>query len=176
MKRLIFYAITFNLFFCKSAQENPETSVSREAIDNSKAQMGENNDKMTLAILPVKADKSLSENEKELIASYFEGEIIQYNTYKIVDRISTKKLLAEMQLDQAGILTDKQRNKVGQLLSAKYILTSQLSKIDKKIAVTCRIVAVESGQVIGSGMGKVSSMAKVDGAAKGCIRRMTGRM
>lgn len=131
--------------------------------------------RQTLAVLPTTVIKPATQEEAAMLRDYLEEEISKQNLYKILDRAEVDKVLGEATLAQSGIV-DSAAVKVGGFMGANYLLTSKLTIAGSKHVVTCRLIDVATSSVEKTATGRVSNAAKLDGAAKGCIRRLLGQM
>ena len=115
------------------------------------------------------------EEQLNLLSDYLEDEFAKFPEFKLIDRMEITKTLKEIGLNQSGVISENDAVKVGKQIGAKKVLYSKLTKSDNIFIVTCRLVDTETGRVK-TGIGRVSSIDLLDGAAKGCARRATGRM
>jgi len=111
---------------------------------------GQNNTTVALA----KFELVNFEESYSWLGDYFTESIIsklsEYPQIKIVDRENLKKVVEEISLQLTGIIDEESSVNAGQLLGAKSMIFGKITKTDKQIRVSCRIVEVESGIVSNS--------------------------
>ncbi|MBC8183348.1 hypothetical protein H8E88_19810 [candidate division KSB1 bacterium] len=93
--------------------------------------------------------------EKEKYASLSPGlaeimitELSAIKTLKFVERQKINELIKEMQLAQAGFVSEETGVQVGKLIGAKYLIFGSYMVFSKKVRVDVRIVEVETGLTI----------------------------
>lgn len=132
--------------------------------------------KPTLAVLPCSAIKPIGKDDAIQTRDFLEEEFSKQKRYRLVDRAEIDKIVAEATLAQQGVVDDRQAVKMGGFIGAQYVVTSKLSFTGEKYLVTCRLIEVATATVESSATGRVSALSKLDGAAKGCVRRLLGLM
>ena len=131
--------------------------------------------RITVAILPIRGLGGVSTRYSILARDFIEEEFVRYPEYQVVDRNELKKILKEIERAQLGLISEKYA-KIGKLTGARFILTGNLAVIKDIWTLSCRLIEVRNGKVFKTSIGRVSTPEKLDGAAKGCSRRLTGRM
>ena len=144
---------------------------SQNTISESKS----NIPKYSIAIIQVEYHSADEKKYASITRDFIEEEFSTYSEYIVIDRVSIDKILNELSLNNTG-LTDNNINRIGKMLQADRILLTKLQKIDNVWVLTGRLIAVETGTVIKTSSGRVSEVSKLDGAAKGLSRRITGRL
>jgi hypothetical protein len=128
----------------------------------------------SLASLPTEG-KQIPSDQLNLVRLFFEQEFSRYPEYKLIERSELDKILGELQFQQTGIVNSSQITKIGDLSGADVLLSTMISQVDGQFIVQCKLIDLK-GDIKGTATGRSSSMKKIDGAAKGCARRLTGRM
>lgn len=95
--------------------------------------------------------------------------LAQAHALRVVEREFLDQLLAELKLQQSGVVDAKSAVRVGQLLGARYFIFGNLTLLADDLVVRTRIVHVERGEVIdateaiGTTRGMLSLQAQVAG-------------
>jgi len=132
--------------------------------------------KFSLAVFPCKAVKPVTEEQAQQARDFLEEEVARQKIYRLVDRAEIDKVSSEAALGMQGFVDSDQAVQAGKFIAAQFILTSKLSLVGTRYMLSCRLVNTQSGEVTNSAMGRVSDIAKLDGAAKGCVRRLFNLM
>lgn len=128
----------------------------------------------SLASLPTEG-KQISAEQLSLVRLFFEEEFSKYPEYKMVERAELDKVLGEVQFQQSGLVNSSQITKIGNLSGAEILLSTSVIEVDGQFIVQCKLIDLK-GDIKGTATGRSSNLKKIDGAAKGCARRLTGRM
>jgi TolB-like protein len=163
----IFISLFLIVFLsCSTTQSNKTTNGIPEKTSTKKI----------IAIMPMVIYKPIDISLADLAVKYLEQEFKSYQEYEIIDRTDSAKTVDEISYSQTGIIDESTAPQIGKQLSAKYLLLSSIAQNGKYFIISARIVEVETGKVINTAVGKVTVQEKIDGAARGCARRLTGRM
>jgi TolB-like protein len=73
---------------------------------------------------------------------------VKAHYFTVVERDRLNQALAEMKIDQTGLIDPKDRKQLGHLLGANYMLIGTISGTADDVSVDARVVAIETGQVI----------------------------
>lgn len=130
----------------------------------------------SLAVLPCAAVPPVTRDQAEQARDFLEEEIARQNLYRLLDRAEIDKVTAEAALGMQGLVDARQAVQVGKFISARLLLTSKLSLSGGRYVITCRMIDSETGEVQNSAVGRVSDFTKLDGAAKGCVRRLLNQL
>lgn len=76
------------------------------------------------------------------------NDLIKIKKIKVIERIRLSEVLREMSLGMTGILDESQVKEVGKILQADIIITGDIQKMGSTFRVNCRLIEVETGQII----------------------------
>ena len=98
------------------------------------------------------ADRQRLEPLRQGLAQMFSSELAQLQALSLVERANLHRVIAEMQLGQAGLIDDKTAQQVGKLAGAQYLLLGSFMYLPGgKLRVDTRVVAVETGRILKAG-------------------------
>lgn len=105
--------------------------------------------KITIAVLPF---ENITKNPEEDwlaqgLAEQITNGLGKISSLKVVERIQMEKVLTEQNFQMSDIADQNSSVKIGQVLSAGKLLIGSYQVVNENIAVTARIVDVESGAV-----------------------------
>jgi len=125
------------------AQPMPKTS------DSSTVTIAEK-DKFKIAVMKF---KSLNPGEKNtslgsMIAEMFTTEVVNNNSFKIVEREQLNKILGELKIGQSGVLDTTDAQELGKILGAGAIITGSVMKMGDSLRIDSRIIEVETGIIV----------------------------
>jgi TolB-like protein len=107
----------------------------------------------TLAILPFD-NNSMTDPERyeplcQGLAAMLTTDIKQRtNVLRLIERSQIAKILNEMELSQAGVITDATAVKVGNLLGAENLVFGSFMVLNGDVRMDARLVKVETGEVL----------------------------
>ncbi|MDY6792519.1 MAG: FlgO family outer membrane protein, partial [Thermodesulfobacteriota bacterium] len=107
-------------------------------------------DKFKIAVMEF---KSLNPGAKSaslgsMIAEMFTTEVVNNNSFKIVEREQLNKILGELQIGQSGVLDTTDAQKLGKILGAGAIITGSVMKLGDSLRIDSRIIEVETGIIV----------------------------
>jgi len=98
------------------------------------------------------ADRQRLEPLRQGLAQMFSSELAPLQALHLVERANLHRVIAEMQLAQAGMIDDKTAQQVGKLAGAQYLLLGSFMYLPGgKLRVDTRVVAVETGRILKAG-------------------------
>ena len=101
-------------------------------------------EKARLAVLDFQA-KGIPYKTAEMASEWLRTEIINTQTFEIVERSEMQKIFKEQALSMTGVVDVDKAVKAGKLLSAKKILIGSISQFYGKIIINGRLIDVEKG-------------------------------
>lgn len=103
-----------------------------------------------IAVLPfecrVANDKDCGQTAAEIAVTSLKSA----GKLQLVERSDLKKVLAEQTLSESGIVSESSALRVGELLSAQYLMTGSVSDFMGKRMISIKVLDAEKGTVLGS--------------------------
>ena len=127
----------------KPPQSIPETSKPSTVTIAEK-------DKFKIAVMEFKSLNTGTKNTTlgSMIAEMFTTEVVNNNSFKIVEREQLNKILGELQIGQSGVLDTTDAQKLGKILGAGAIITGSVMKMGDSLRIDSRIIEVETGIIV----------------------------
>jgi len=127
----------------KPPQAIPETSKSSSVAIAEK-------DKFKIAVMEFKSLNPGAKNTSlgSMIAEMFTTEVVNNNSFKIVEREQLNKILGELKIGQSGVLDTTNAQKLGKMLGAGAIITGSVMKMGDSLRIDSRIIEVETGIIV----------------------------
>ncbi|BBE31127.1 hypothetical protein OSSY52_12680 [Tepiditoga spiralis] len=97
-----------------------------------------------VGILPFEGN----DKEKSTLVSDIYSYYLMENNIKIVDRKELEKVIKEIKLSMLGITDIKNSNKLGNLISADYLLTGNIKKLGDIYYINIKVIKVSTGESI----------------------------
>jgi len=125
------------------AQPIPETTKSPTVTIAEK-------DKFKIAVMEFKSLNPGTKNTSlgSMIAEMFTTEVVNNNSFKIVEREQLNKVLGELQIGQSGVLDTTDAQKLGKILGAGAIIAGSVMKMGDSLRIDSRIIQVETGIIV----------------------------
>ena len=101
------------------------------------------------------------ENSKFIISEWLVNELVKTKKYDLQERILIKKILEEKNLQQVGVIDSSKASEIGKLFGVDAIVTGTIMYIDEKISISARLINVNSGKIIYSGVLDQPNMTKI---------------
>lgn len=101
--------------------------------------------KENIAVIAFKGD--ISESESVVLTDKLISEIMNRNTFTVVERSQMTEILKEQGFQQTGCASDECAVEVGQLLGVRKIIITNLAKLGNMYSMSMKIVNVESGAI-----------------------------
>ena len=107
-------------------------------------------DKFKIAVMEFKSLNPGAKNTSlgSMIAEMFTTEVVNNNSFKIVEREQLNKILGELQIGQSGVLDTTDAQKLGKILGAGAIITGSVMKMGDSLRIDSRIIEVETGIIV----------------------------
>jgi len=107
-------------------------------------------DKFKIAVMEFKSLNPGAKNTSlgSMIAEMFTTEVVNSNSFKIVEREQLNKILGELQIGQSGVLDTTDAQKLGKILGAGAIITGSVMKMGDSLRIDSRIIEVETGIIV----------------------------
>jgi hypothetical protein len=109
--------------------------------------MGEEKGYMDIGVLPVKVlegDQSRATFVSDIIADYLQ----QFPRVRLLEREYLDKILTELKLSEQGSADSAAALRVGEIIPAKYLLSTEYSEVKSTISVKLRLVEAETAKVV----------------------------
>ncbi|MBW2589112.1 MAG: hypothetical protein JRD71_00070 [Deltaproteobacteria bacterium] len=107
-------------------------------------------DKFKIAVMEFKSLNPGTKNTSlgSMIAEMFTTEVVNNNSFKIVEREQLNKVLGELQIGQSGVLDTTDAQKLGKILGAGAIIAGSVMKMGDSLRIDSRIIEVETGIIV----------------------------
>ncbi len=132
--------------------------------------------RQVIAITSTQVSIDTTQMEADLARDYLEEEFSSFEEFQLIDRVDLDRAVEELKFGKSGLVDVSSAGAIGKFLGAKYMVYSKLAKANGIYVITGKLVEVETGKITKTSTGRASSFEKLDGAAKGCARRLTNRM
>jgi TolB-like protein len=106
----------------------------------------QNQPKMQLAVFDF-AGKGISQNEVEILSDRFRGELVNTNSFVVIERKIMYDILSEINFSLSGCTETSCAIEAGKLLNAKKVMTGTIGKIGMTYSINVRLIDTESGQI-----------------------------
>lgn len=107
-----------------------------------------------LLLFPIKYE-DVSYLDAQRIHSYLEQGLIKTGSYRIINPQDIELLLEAQELMLSPFFDETTSVEIGRLLPGRFMFLSSITPLAEGYLVNCRILAVESGQVLGSRQGLI---------------------
>jgi len=155
---LFIHSLQFNI---KKGEENkivqtqpiPEMSTPPQSIPEttkSPTVTIADKDKFKIAVMEFKSLNPGAKNTSlgSMIAEMFTTEVVNNNSFKIVEREQLNKVLGELRIGQSGVLDTTDAQKLGKILGAGAIIAGSVMKMGDSLRIDSRIIEVETGIIV----------------------------
>ncbi|MBT8373666.1 MAG: CsgG/HfaB family protein, partial [Deltaproteobacteria bacterium] len=107
-------------------------------------------DKFKIAVMEFKSlnPGAKTTNLGSMISEMFTTEVVNNNSFKIVEREQLNKILGELKIGQSGVLDTTDAQKLGKILGARAIITGSVMKMGDNLRIDSRIIEVETGIIV----------------------------
>ena len=86
----------------------------------------------------------------EFLGNYAETNFAGIGTYPLVSREDLNKILIEQKLSLSGLFETENAIAVGEMLSAKYMVTGTVIEMKSSVIIFTRIIDIETAQILGA--------------------------
>ena len=100
---------------------------------------------------------------EETVPEMLKTELSTINGIAVLERSNMEALLKEQALSQTGLLDEKEAQKIGKLLGARFVITGELSLSAGRLRIDTHITHVETGKIYGE---------KVTGPGRSALDKM----
>ena len=94
--------------------------------------------------------RGISQEEAKALTDRFRSVLVSTNKFIVVEREKIKLILEEIGLQMSGAVSGESLSEAGKLLGVQRIITGSIGKIGDTYTVDLRVIAVETGKVIGT--------------------------
>lgn len=95
-------------------------------------------------------DTDEGSNLGTMVSEIFTTEVVNSDSFKIVEREQLKKVIKELNVGQSGIIDTSEAQKIGKMLGASAIITGSVMKMGNQLRIDSRIIEVETGIIAGA--------------------------
>jgi hypothetical protein len=104
------------------------------------------------------ATKNVDQESLDGAAAFLENAFVNVGSVVIVDRSDIDKVMQEIQLQSSDAFSsEEQAVKAGKLSGAEILAAGTISLVGKKYYLNVKLLAVESGEVLGSSIASADS-------------------
>jgi len=144
------HSLEFNI---KKAEINRNSKIQTQPIPETSKPPTETiaeKDKFKIAVMEFKSLNPGAKNTSlgSMIAEMFTTEVVNNNSFKIVEREQLNKVLGELQIGQSGVLDTTDAQKLGKILGAGAIIAGSVMKMGDSLRIDSRIIEVETGIIV----------------------------
>jgi len=150
MRDVVLHSLQFNIGKAKKDRNKEiQTQPIPETSKPSTVTIAEK-DKFKIAVMEFKSLNPGAKNTSlgSMIAEMFTTEVVNSNSFKIVEREQLNKILGELQIGQSGVLDTTDAQKLGKILGAGAIITGSVMKMGDSLRIDSRIIEVETGIIV----------------------------
>ncbi|MDO8734929.1 MAG: CsgG/HfaB family protein [Elusimicrobiota bacterium] len=105
----------------------------------------------TIAVFPFQTDEKLEKQKVNFaVREIFSHDLLELNTFKIVERTELEKLLEEQKLGLSGVIETDSAVKIGKLMSAKLLVLGSINRLGSSYQISARLINTETGEVMSS--------------------------
>ncbi|MBN2183956.1 MAG: hypothetical protein JW746_01375 [Candidatus Krumholzibacteriota bacterium] len=99
------------------------------------------------AVLPF--GTSGADPETGMAAAHFLENALAESTLRLIERANISDILAELKLQQSGMVDRESAVEIGKLLGATHIITGNIDRAGTDLIVSARIIDVSTGEILG---------------------------
>lgn len=134
------------------AQKSQAVTVSTTSPPVTSARVIPDKKKYRIAVMKFQALNDTSENSRlgTMVSEMFTTEVVNSDAFKIVEREQLRKIMAELNVGQSGIIDTTEAQKIGKMLGASAIITGSVMKMGDQLRIDSRIIEVETGIIAGA--------------------------
>lgn len=103
--------------------------------------------KISFAILPLEVKQGVDQADEMTAYTRISSDLLKSQKYKLVDRNTITKVLAEQEFQLKGVTDTSELIKVGKILGVSKLISASLSEKDKSICMQCNVIDVQTGEV-----------------------------
>ncbi len=162
--KMRFLIVTIGALFSLServAAQKLLADGAKELSDQISASIGRA-EKHRIAVLPFRELSGQSTVFGSYIAEELVTRLVQTNQIDVVERAMLDKVLGELKLDQTGLIDPESARKVGRLSGADAVLSGTITNLATFVAVNCRVIDAQNGQILGAAQVKIAKDADVN--------------
>lgn len=115
-----------------------------------------------VAILPFRELSGQATVFGAFLAEELTTVVVQNGKVQIVERAQLEGVLTELEFDNSGLIDAESAKKIGKLSGASAILAGSITELATYVAVNCRVIDGQSGQVKGAAQVKIVKDADVN--------------
>ena len=94
--------------------------------------------------------------------------------YQLTERVLLKEILEEQKLQLSGLIDDTTAAEVGKIYGLEAIIVGSVMKIINTTTISGRVVAVETGEILASGVIKFDNLENIENELEGLAYQLCG--
>ena len=94
--------------------------------------------------------------------------------YQLTERVLLKEILEEQKLQLSGLIDDTTAAEVGKIYGLEAVVVGSVMKIVNTTTISGRVVSVETGEIIASGVIKFDNLEKIEDELEGLAYQLCG--
>lgn len=152
----IFFILTlaFSFSLCYSFSQD-SLDIALEKLSNQINRNILEKNKSKIAIIPFPNLDNVVSNLGTYLAEELTTNLFMTGKYKIIERSLLKQVLDELKLTQTGIVDPNSAKELGKMVGVDAIVTGTLADLGIYIAVNCRLIETETGEVFAAAKAKI---------------------
>ena len=146
---LVFGSISLSLY----SQDKLDAAINdlTKQIDQNMLEQKKNK----IAILPFLTLNSEITNLGSYLAEELTTNIFTARKFKIIERSMLKQILEELKISQTGLVEPNSAKALGKMAGVDAIVTGTIADLGSYIAVNCRLIETESGEIFAAAKAKI---------------------
>ncbi len=156
------YIVTLSLIISSVFIFFPYLSYGQEDLDIAIGKLSEkitqhmaDKDKIKIAIIPFPNLEQKMTRLGNYIAEELTTNLFLSGRYKIVERSLLNQVLDELKLSQTGVVNPSSAKELGNMTGVDALVTGTVADIGTYVAVNCRLIETESGEVFAAAKAKI---------------------
>lgn len=105
-------------------------------------------EKSTIAVLPFDSKGGISKNEALTLADRLRSELVNLQTFSVIERGQMQSILEEQGLNLSGCVSSECAIEAGRLLGVKYMVTGDVGKVGNILTIDTRMFDVATGKIV----------------------------
>ena len=105
------------------------------------------NNMTTVAVIDFEA-QGISEVEANILATRFRSELVNTNTFRVIERGQMESVLKEVGFQQSGCTSSECMVEIGKILNVNKMMGGSIGKLGNVYTVDLRMIDVETSQIL----------------------------
>ncbi|MFH0947907.1 MAG: PorV/PorQ family protein [Elusimicrobiota bacterium] len=141
--------VAFTMRFGSEGNEIPQQQEVKKLKKQKEKPKKKVEEKINLAVADFVA-KNVSQSDASIVADFVRTELVNIGVYKVIEKASMDKILAEASFQQTGCTEYECAVQIGKILNVKQMVVGSLSKLMDTYFITVNLVDVETGEILNS--------------------------